>query len=197
MEEWRSIDGYPNYEVSNFGRVRSFARSEIHFLKPCYDGKKNYLHVKLSADGRRISRNVHRLVAEAFVENPFNYPCINHKDEDKTNNMADNLEWCTVSYNNTYGSRHGRKISAEHIEAMREGRRKNGYKRKPMSEETKNKISHALIGKKFSEEHIANIKKSRKDVSGPNNPMYGRKQSEETKRKISEKNKGRKRVICG
>lgn len=60
---------------------------------------------------KRMSRNVHRLVAEAFIPNPNNYPCINHKDECRTNNVVDNLEWCTYEYNLNYGNRN--KLASE------------------------------------------------------------------------------------
>ena len=55
---------------------------------------------------------VHRLVATAFIDNSNNLPCINHKDEDKTNNVVDNLEWCTYKYNLNYGSRNKRSVKA-------------------------------------------------------------------------------------
>ena len=55
--------------------------------------------------------SVHRLVATAFVPNPDNLPIVNHKDENKQNNNADNLEWCTVQYNNAYGTRKERQAS--------------------------------------------------------------------------------------
>lgn len=86
----------------------------------------------------------------------------------------------------------GRKISKEHIQALYEGRLRKGYKRKPLSPETKSRISAANTGKKFSAEHIQHLKDSHLSMSGKNNPMYGKKHSEETKRKISEKAKGRK-----
>ena len=88
----------------------------------------------------------------------------------------------------------GRKISKEHIEALRLGRLKKGYVGHKSSEETKRKISAANKGKHFSEEHILHIKeaRSRIDFTGPNNPMFGKKQTEETKKKISAKAKGRK-----
>ena len=101
-EEWKSIKGYEDrYKVSNMGRVRS--RTKI--LKT--SGGSKYVHVILN-DGdvdHRKTVSVHRLVAEAFVPNPcpgeFRY--INHKDENKRNNRADNLEWCTAKYNLHYG----------------------------------------------------------------------------------------------
>lgn len=64
-----------------------------------------YLKITLSHNGKKKSIAVHRLVARAFIGNPYNLPEINHIDEDKTNNRADNLEWCTTAYNLTYGHR--------------------------------------------------------------------------------------------
>lgn len=109
MEVWKAIEGYEGlYEVSNLGRVRSLDHYDsigrFHagvMLKPQLDSRKNYLHVNLS--GKSV--NVHRIVAKAFIDNPYNYEEINHKDEDKTNNRVSNLEWCTRKYNNNYGSK--------------------------------------------------------------------------------------------
>lgn len=61
---------------------------------------------------RGRKKKIHRLVAEAFIPNPDNLPSINHKDENRTNNRADNLEWCTVAYNSTYGTVSQRKRDA-------------------------------------------------------------------------------------
>ena len=69
---------------------------------------KGYLVVDLYATNKRKTFLVHRLVAEAFVPNPHNFPCVNHKDENKRNNNADNLEWCTHEYNMAYGTRNKR-----------------------------------------------------------------------------------------
>ena len=71
-----------------------------------------YLCVSLfDADGESHKVKVHRLVALAFVDNPCKHKCINHIDEDKTNNAADNLEWCTKAYNNTYGTARKRAVA--------------------------------------------------------------------------------------
>jgi hypothetical protein len=121
MEEWKIVREFPIYEVSNLGRVRSISRTDSHgvhkesvILKPQLDGKKNYYHVTLVYNGKRKIINVHRLVAKAFIENPNNYNSVNHKDENKRNNAADNLEWCTTKYNNNYGSRKGIKQGVKH-----------------------------------------------------------------------------------
>lgn len=112
QEIWKKISDYPNYEVSNLGRVRSIDRIDSlgrkkkgQILKPQYDGRRLYLHVCLSREGKCITKNIHRLVAEAFIKNPYNLKEVNHKDEDKTNNKASNLEWCDHIYNNRYGSK--------------------------------------------------------------------------------------------
>ena len=107
-EIWKTIDGYDGlYMVSNYGRIKSFKTYRKHdgerLLTPCNKG--GYYQVGLRKDEKRKWIGVHRLVAKAFIPNPNNYPCVNHKDENPLNNHVDNLEWCTVLYNNTYGNR--------------------------------------------------------------------------------------------
>lgn len=108
MPEWREIIGYEGiYEVSNKGEVRSLwnrysGKSPI--LKQ-HTSHKGYKLVCLCAKGNQKTFLVHRLVAEAFLPNPDSLPCVNHKDEDKTNNNVDNLEWCSYYSNNVYGHR--------------------------------------------------------------------------------------------
>ena len=108
-EEWRDIEGYEGlYQVSNLGRVRSLNcrghKGCIGILTPRLDGK-GYEMVALYKEGKARNTKVHRLVAQAFIPNPNNYPQVNHKDENKINNNVSNLEWCTVLYNNCYGTR--------------------------------------------------------------------------------------------
>lgn len=105
MEIWKPIDDYEGiYEVSNYGQVRSLYKNEYKILKQCY-GSKGYKIVTLCKKGKQKSVNVHRLVASYFVPNPQSLPCVNHKDENKGNNTASNLEWCSYYYNNVYGNR--------------------------------------------------------------------------------------------
>lgn len=103
MKEWKNIEGYEGlYQVSNLGRVKSIRSNTI--LRP-YDIGRGYLAVKLCKNGINKNHKLHRLVAEAFIPNPDNLPCVNHKDENKANNCVDNLEWCSYSYNNNYGDK--------------------------------------------------------------------------------------------
>ena len=99
MEVWKDVRGYEGfYEVSSKGRIRNSKTK--HILSP---GKpQGYHYVALYNNGVRKNKQVHRLVAEAFLENPNNYPIPNHKDENRTNNSIDNLEWCSYGYNNVY-----------------------------------------------------------------------------------------------
>ena len=109
-EKWKDIEGYEGlYQISNLGRIRSFynyRRDGTNILKPRL--KRGYYQVGLRKNGERKWHHLHRLVAKAFIPNPNNLPQINHKDENKTNNVIDNLEWCSVSYNNCYGTRRER-----------------------------------------------------------------------------------------
>lgn len=109
QEIWREIKGTNGmYQVSNLGNVKSFTKlKKGDLLKP---GKfsNDYLFVHINMNGKRKSHLVHRLVASAFILNPKNLPQVNHKDEDKTNNSAENLEWCDNRYNNNYGTKNQR-----------------------------------------------------------------------------------------
>lgn len=111
-EVWKDISGYEGlYQVSNLGRVKSLTREITNNgMSYLINGKilkenklaNGYLKVCLSANGNSKLHYVHRLVAQAFIPNPNHYPMVNHKDEDKTNNLVENLEWCTAKYNNAY-----------------------------------------------------------------------------------------------
>lgn len=97
MEEiWKETHRRKGYEVSNLGRVRHNGRVLKASCNP-----KGYMVVRL---GRKVCCTVHRLVAECFVPNPDGLPQVNHKDENKQNNAASNLEWCTCKYNINYGT---------------------------------------------------------------------------------------------
>lgn len=110
MEEWRDIDGYEGYyQVSNLGRVKGIKlirqyKKERILSQYLLDRGKGYYKVWLYKDKKRKMYYVHRLVAQAFIPNPNNYPDINHKDENPRNNVVDNLEWCTESYNMSFGT---------------------------------------------------------------------------------------------
>lgn len=102
-EIWKDIKGFEGkYQVSNFGNVKSFSRGE-HLLR--LNGGKKYIQVILCKNGKTYAKLVHRLVADAFISNPNNFPCVNHKDENPKNNCVDNLEWCSYRYNNVYNDR--------------------------------------------------------------------------------------------
>ena len=113
---WKDIKGYEGiYQVSSYGNIKSMDRIveansnhkyqhiKEHLLR--LNGGKKYIQVILCKNGKTKPFLVHRLVAEAFISNPNNLPCVNHKDENPKNNNVDNLEWCTYKYNNEYNRR--------------------------------------------------------------------------------------------
>lgn len=109
LEEWRPIKDYEGlYEVSNKGRVKAlwFHNNISHLRKEHImaqtDNGHGYLVVSLTRDGKRKNHYVHRLVADAFIENNAGLPYVNHKDYNTKNNESNNLEWCTPSYNSFY-----------------------------------------------------------------------------------------------
>ena len=118
-EIWKPVKDYEGfYEVSNLGRVRSTERTvtvyrngktyKWHFhqrILKQYADTSGYMTVDLHKQDGGCQPKVHRLVAEAFIPNPYKYPCINHKDEGRIDNRVENLEWCTYKYNNNYGTR--------------------------------------------------------------------------------------------
>ena len=101
-EYWRVIPDYPNYQASNLGNVCG-PRGRLHPRA----NKFGYLYFALHESGNRKWTTVHKVIGQLFVENPNQYPQINHIDGDKTNNYASNLEWCTAAYNMAHAHRTG------------------------------------------------------------------------------------------
>lgn len=114
-EQALPIEGYPNYVVTNHGRIISLNyhhTGEPKILIPGTD-TCGYQFVSLCMNGKPKKFKVHRLVATAFIPNHENLAEVNHKDEVKTNNHVDNLEWCDRQYNINYGSRNLKVAEAE------------------------------------------------------------------------------------
>ena len=114
-EIWKPAVGYESsYMVSNLGRVKTIPRRVMthnngyidipELIKTQPKNNQGYAQVGLKHNGVSSRVFVHRLVATIFIPNPNNLPCVNHKDEDITNNCVDNLEWCSYKYNSNYGT---------------------------------------------------------------------------------------------
>ena len=167
MEEiWKDLPGYEGfYQVSSLGRVKRVARmakrsngrlypvSELILTQ--HKSKKGYMRATIHRnikDNKYRYYNVQRMVATAFIPNPDNLPEVNHKDEDKTNNRVENLEWCTSEYNLYYGT--GLKRKNENISKALTGRK--------FSDEHRENLRKALTGRKLSEETRRKMSESRK-----------------------------------
>lgn len=108
VEIWKDIKEFPNYQVSTLGRVKSLnynhtGKEKLLKLQKNRDG---YLYVRLYNNKHPKYFLVHRLVAKCFLEPIEGKDIVNHKDENPSNNHVDNLEFCTVQYNNTYNNAH-------------------------------------------------------------------------------------------
>lgn len=104
MEEWKDITNYPGYQISSLGNVKSLnynGTGKEKLLRPGLN-TCGYPSVSIYKDGKPHHITVHRLVALEFIPNPYNYPEINHIDENKTNNSVENLEWVSKQYNIEY-----------------------------------------------------------------------------------------------
>ena len=166
---FKDVIGYPGYKVNENSIV---INKNGHVMRPALS-KNGRLRVSLEIyddDGKllhRDNKSIYRLSAEAFLPNPDNLPCVNHKDETRNNNDVRNLEWCTQKYNCNYGT----------------ARQRNSLhnKGKKLSQETKDKMSASRKGKKHSIEWCEKISLSNKGKVPPNK---GKKMSEEQKEKI-------------
>jgi NUMOD4 motif-containing protein len=153
------ILGYEGfYEISNLGRIKSFARvvpnphggtmiRKEKFLKTNTYHPSGYRFVTLIIHKKRKNHSVHRLVATAFIKNHTNLPQINHIDTVKNNNIASNLEWCTNSENQAHANRHG---LINHPNGERHGMSK-------VTEEVVLKIRALHNMNKYSQREIGNM----------------------------------------
>lgn len=159
MENWKTIEGFSDYSVSDLGRVRSSrpgrtARGrEDGILSVCVHND-GYCLVYMTNDcGKRKGRLISRLVAGAFLENPASLPEVNHKDCDKSNNRLDNLEWVTAKQNSIHASENGRmhnKLSAGAVRLIRAMRSLGRFKLSELAEMfgTTDRNIHSICHKK-------------------------------------------------
>ena len=132
---WKPIAGYEGlYEVSDTGLVRSLRFGKKKILAPAGNGG-GYIQVGLHKDGKLKHMLVHRLVANAFIPNPLGLATVNHRDENKSNNQASNLEWMTLTDNNRYGTRSLRVALAKSRPVLQLDRQGNVVSRFPSAKE--------------------------------------------------------------
>lgn len=140
IEEWKPVVGYEGiYEVSSLGRVKSlnYNHTKQEKILKQNKNKDGYLYVNIHKQGKGKNFTVHRLVANAFIPNPNIYPCVNHKDEDKTNNCVSNLEWCDVKYNTNFGTSIQRRVEKQSKQVYQYDEQGNLVKLWPSTQECK------------------------------------------------------------
>lgn len=107
--EYRNIEGFPGYKIGTDGTILSDKRSKGYINT--FIGASGYKFATLYNNGKRSTIALHRLLATTFIPNPDNLPMINHKDENPLNNDLSNLEWCSGSYNRTYGNCEAKRLN--------------------------------------------------------------------------------------
>lgn len=107
MEEWKDIKNFEGiYKISSNGRIKSFKKVPNGYILSNKNSKGGYLSIVLIKDNFRRYTRIHRLVAEAFIENPKKKNFVNHKNFNKQDNRVVNLEWCTPSENTRHAMKH-------------------------------------------------------------------------------------------
>ena len=187
MEEWKEIPGYEGlYEVSNMGNVRNVRRNKLlRLLKT----NNRYIRISLCKNGIKTGLTVHRLVAEAFLPNPDNLPEVNHKDEDKTNNRVENLEWCNHKYNMNYGTRNIRAKETAIKNGYYTGLSKEEY-RKKYRDKNKEKIREKQRG--YMREYNKNYYEKNKEKIREHSREYKKNNKEKIREYMREYMKKRK-----
>lgn len=98
IETWKILSDYPEYKISNLGRIYSFGRPRKKFIKG-YEGEGYVLLHLFDKTGKQTTQRLHRILAQAFIPNPNNLPEVNHIDGNKLNNDLSNLEWSSYKQN--------------------------------------------------------------------------------------------------
>ena len=137
-ERWKIVPGFPLYEVSNSGKIRSIDRTlqdvngrVLHYKQKerrTMINNKGYAYVSVKQNGKPVKLYIHRAVALAFIDNPCNKPCVNHIDNNPLNNNVENLEWCTKQENTDWMVVQGRNKRDKHWLMMQEQARRKTYK---------------------------------------------------------------------
>lgn len=168
---WKTLKDNPYYSINEYGVVKRNAYTRVDKLGRTTQVKEKVLKQQIDKDGYfRVTITtgfkkpkfypVHRLVAQTFIKNKNNLPCVNHKDQNKLNNNVNNLEWCSVAYNNNYGNRQERVSKTQ-------GRKIIGTNNTETLE-----FNSAREAGKFLHKSSANISEC---ANGKHNQMYGYK----------------------
>lgn len=191
-EIWKPVVGYEGlYEVSNTGRVRSLDRyvksksNSYRLIKgkvlSGFITRYGYVRCFIRVNGVGRGYFVHRLVAEAFIPNPYNLPQVNHRDENPSNDNVDNLEWCNAKYNMNYGTRQERYRNTMLERGHWSGLSEEEYMRK-YKEENKERMMKYF--QDYREKHKEKIRKY-------DHQYY--QENKEKKKEYYEKNKEKRR----